>query len=669
MGGKLCQGPSFGHDERLDKPDSRWEPDRYNKSNTIQFIQPQSFRTAPNTAVANQTQSTWMLRGRKLFLATAAVGLGGLGTLGMISSASADGGGPCLDEGNGDGWGVNPETNEGCLISGFTTGEICLDDDGDGRGFNPALNDTCELDGHPDHESDPGEPRQPEPEPAELEQRQPVPEPEPEPEPQPVGSQDCVDEGDGDPWGVNPTTNDGCWIEGIDLSTCEESGSVFECPDGETYPADPSNEPYEGDAETDSSTYYSAHELEFDDDYSPGSDHETAEQPLTRDAMCAEHGASASYYSSDGSFAGCSVCLDHVAPIQDGFGPDDDFEHSGFTECYNVDPETGERLPFMPIRPNPVNVDRDTNDRDTNESDGSSSATASSPHVIWTPDNVKVHYDRDKVTIIGGNEHTDAPYIYLADGHGEGHGTKLIGDPVPICEQGIESDIDGDGYGSENGRTCYAGVVADASSSQPPSLISRGEQLASEGPSTLSPCRPDTSTGDPGICSDDDGFCRPFGADVRYIRDPCWQYPIRPMPEIVGSNPDRATPPELARCRSIENTELTFGHGICSDDAGTCRPYGTDVEYFMSPCWQYPVAPIDLTGIGQLDDRTPGKDDYASVVDRVCQDSFGGQIRSDDGACVIDCVTPLGLSAAFGEEKTRNHAADNQGANCSEIFF
>lgn len=54
--------------------------------------------------------------------------------------------GECIDEGNGDSWGINTLTFRGCWISGIPDPALCLDDgDGDDQGLNPGSGVACTL--------------------------------------------------------------------------------------------------------------------------------------------------------------------------------------------------------------------------------------------------------------------------------------------------------------------------------------------------------------------------------------------------------------------------------------------------------------------------------------------------------------------------------------------
>lgn len=174
-------------------------------------------------------------RGRKVAItAAAAAGISGLATLGAMAPSDAET--PttlCVDEGDGDGWGVNLETNHGCLIPGTNPAELCRDDgDGDRRGFNPAFNEGCEL---PELSSSVAKEMPLSPQKSNEDST---------PSSLAVdldvanrATDQCTDEGGELPaWGVNPLTNEGCWIDGVDVLDCGEvSYGIFECPDGERY--------------------------------------------------------------------------------------------------------------------------------------------------------------------------------------------------------------------------------------------------------------------------------------------------------------------------------------------------------------------------------------------------------------------------------------------------
>lgn len=52
----------------------------------------------------------------------------------------------CVDEGNGDAWGGDSATNQGCSISGMSDPDYCRDDeDGDPYGKRPETGEVCEL--------------------------------------------------------------------------------------------------------------------------------------------------------------------------------------------------------------------------------------------------------------------------------------------------------------------------------------------------------------------------------------------------------------------------------------------------------------------------------------------------------------------------------------------
>jgi|GEM_PF-6506277 len=194
----------------------------------------------------------------------------------------------CVDEGNGDNWGVNLDTFAGCWIGGVPDPRLCLDDgDGDNQGRNPGTGIECDLDIEP--EPDPlilaGYPvitidgenvqinftlNQPArawfeyglttkytnqseiPESYDYASHQHTLTLQPNTtynmriqavtnsgesyestnyqfttgdEQEPPKEPTCIDEGNGDNWGFDPTTNAGCWIDGIpDTDLCLDDG-------------------------------------------------------------------------------------------------------------------------------------------------------------------------------------------------------------------------------------------------------------------------------------------------------------------------------------------------------------------------------------------------------------------------------------------------------------
>lgn len=401
---EICQGPDLGQigtDRNqmscLDSVDNR-DQFSYRRSSAPLSSSPRSFVPTENP------KSSWSLRGRKLMVATAAAaGLGSLATAGTILPAAAGASeGSCVDEGNGDGWGVNPDTNEGCLIPGANAAAICLDDnDSDDRGVNPTTNDGCDL---PEISQSPetGKDHNPEPDPNNSDDpsSQTTPQPaadEPPASPPPEAPDErhsatettpsarpasdqasptqigCRDEGNNDGWGVDPATNKGCWEDGVKISACTETGpDQFECPDGLLYDSDgntidlyqPAQEPAEPTRDSGVDYTNTAARIvtdpiwisvEVEQAYETFARSEESDPPrLAADASdeerCMFYGGSPGYYVSDGMLV-CSECIDDIGPPTDSvslssLGSDADSQYSGVTQCWTINLETGEK--FIP---------------------------------------------------------------------------------------------------------------------------------------------------------------------------------------------------------------------------------------------------------------------------------------------------------------------------------
>ncbi len=458
---EFCHGLTLRHEQCLDQIGSGGTQTCENAP-SISFG-PASAQKYPFRSLemaSDSPKSRWSFNRRRLAVASAAAaGMGGLAAIGAITPAAAETAGEsCVDEGDGDDWGVNLETNGGCLMPGANAAELCLDRDGDGRGFNPALNEVCDLPGSDERS-------------------------------------EARDEANSDPDSDDDTSYDSSYDTSYDTGYETETAN-----------------------ETDDLGWSQEEIVANPKPSEPSPELETG--PKTVAQLCAAHGGTANYSSSTGEYAKCSVCADPLHLIDEelswaGNGPNlgTVAQQEYAMECFDIDPVSGDRLAWgeeantnldhdqtshrgvEEPRPIPDNSERPSSDVERNEEDRSQHNSSrhpadllpvwepalpdslANPIVVTAPDGTLVHYDRSLVRVETPMEATGQG-LYVADQMGDGHGIVITGRKTPVCIQGIASDPDGDGYGEEHGTVCYAGMVVKRPTNQSPEGIPGVDYLA-----------------------------------------------------------------------------------------------------------------------------------------------------------------------------------------------